>query len=491
MVNAHLETRTRATGSSIPFDLLFNPRAVAIPGANKSPYGGTYFLDILTKNKFPKPIYPVNPKLAGESLYGYEVYKSIDSLPDDPPVDLAIIAVPAKYTPDIIKELGLKGIPFAHIFSSGYSEVGATQLEQELLENAREYGVRIVGPNCIGGYNPRSRQAFTEGTSNVPGDVGFISQSGGNAIRLALNGPTHGYYFSKVVSIGNQIDLDIVDFLEYFKDDPETKIIAMYVENVKQQGRRFIKLLKETTLVKPVVIWKGGSSEAGHGAVISHTGGLAGDHKIWKGLAKQTGTILVDNFKELTETIQAISFYPLPKTLNVGIVVAGGGLAVEGADNCEKHGLKVSRTSEETQEKLKYFVPPVNTNINNPIDLGAIGLNTTSFGKTIRILEGEPDISTILITHAPEEFHKYGTIFKVDDFEGELVQNLADAKPKDKLLISIPVLLEENMESVQARENFVKKLQAHKIMCFSSFGTASRCIKRLLEYHQYLEAHEE
>lgn len=489
MVKSHLESKARTTRSPIPFDLFFNPRAVAILGVNESPYGGTYFLDILAKNDFPNPMYPVNPKLAGKKLLGYKVYESIGSLPDDPPIDLAIIAVPAKYTPGIIKELGEKGIPFAHIFSSGYSEVGSSTLEQELLDNARKYGVRIIGPNCVGGYNPRSRLAFTEGTSNVAGDVGFISQSGGNAIRLAYNGPTRGYYFSKAVSAGNQVDVDIVDFLAYFKDDPETRIIAMYIENVKQQGTRFIELLQETTSEKPVVIWKGGSSERGHSAVMSHTGGLAGNHRIWKGLAKQTGAILVDNFKELTETVQALSFYPLPKTRKVAIITAGGWLSVEGTDNCEKHGLVVPCVSKETQELMNKFVPPVNTNITNPFDLGAIGLGTEAFGQTVKILEGEPDISSIIMTHAPEKFADYAIAFKTDDFEGELIQNIVKAKPKDKLVISLPVLLQENMESVQARERFAKKLQEHKIMCFRSFGSAARCIKRIWEYHEFLESH--
>ncbi|MFX1479450.1 MAG: CoA-binding protein, partial [Promethearchaeota archaeon] len=312
-----------------------------------NPSGATQYVFALKSAQFPNPIYLVNPKYAGEELMGYKFYDSISSIPDETPTDLAIIAVPAKITPSIIEELGKKGISFAHIFSSGFSELDSEtdktgkRIEEELISVASKYGIRILGPNCMGVIAPKSKLTFLMSIGTIVkvnnetakidaenfedleengdlannGQVAFISQSGGIAFSHGMLSPSLGYSFSKVVSLGNQIDLDLLDFLQYFKDDPETKVIAMYIENVKRDGNEFVQLLKETTAKKPVIIWKGGMFKTGHQAVMSHTGGLAGNYKLWESMALQTGVILVKNFSELTDMIQTALIYPFPKTL--------------------------------------------------------------------------------------------------------------------------------------------------------------------------------
>ncbi|MBA7683848.1 hypothetical protein ES703_92233 [subsurface metagenome] len=204
-------------------------------------------METFKEYEYPGSIYPVNPKYEGEEIQGLKVYGSISSLPDDLPIDL------------------------------GYSELGegGKLLEQQLLEKAKKNHIRILGPNCMGIYNPKGRIGFTHRLPLVSGPVAFVSQSGGNAHRHAFAGVVNGYNFSKIISLGNQIDIDLVDFLNYFRSDPDTKVISMYVENLKRGGNEFVQLLKETTKEKPVIIWKGGKLEAGHNAVQSHTGGLS------------------------------------------------------------------------------------------------------------------------------------------------------------------------------------------------------------------------
>ncbi len=476
---------------NIPFDALFNPRAVAIIGVNKDPYGGAFFLRSFLSNGFPNPIYLVNAKLAGTKMMGCQVYASIQAIPDDPPADVLIVAVRAENTPEIVEQAGQKHIPFVHIFSSGYSEVGKDRLETELLERARKSNVRIVGPNCLGPYNPRARTAIAEGMSAVGGNVAFISQSGGLSANMGLNGPSRGYHFSKVISIGNQIDLDLLDFLRYFRDDPETGIISAYIENIKRDGTQFVPLLQSVTAKKPVAIWKGGIAQSGQAAVISHTGGLAGNFALWRAMAAQTGAILVDNYDELTEMNQALSMFPVPETRGVAILTVGGGISVEFTDTCETLGLTVPPLSKEAQKKISEFVPDVNTNFRNPLDLGAAGFLTDTYAKVIKILADEPQISSILFVRDPERFDAYARVFQVPgggaEYEKIYVENVGHAKPPGKIVAFVPQILEDGEKTRAAIARFAQNLQQQQIMSFDTIEAAAKCIYRLWKYGDYLK----
>ncbi|MHA1731884.1 MAG: CoA-binding protein [Promethearchaeota archaeon] len=468
---------------------LFNPRAITIIGVGKSPYGGGFFLRSLVEAGFPHPLYPVNPRLAGGEVFGHKVYGAVAEIPGDPPVDLAIVAVPAATTPKLMGELGEAGIPFAHVFSSGYSEVGKVGLEQELLEAARRAGVRVVGPNCMGVYNPRARIFFADGLTSESGNVGYVSQSGGLAARLALNGPTRGYYFSKAVSVGNQVDLDVLDFLRYFADDPETGIIAAYLENLKRDGHLLVPLMKQTTLEKPVVIWKSGKSQRGQKAVVSHTGGLAGNYELWKAMAKQTGVTLVDSFDELTEMVQAFSILPVPETRGTAIITAGGGLSVEGTDLCEANGLTVPALSTRAQERLAAIFSDVNTNLQNPLDLGAMGLMADTFAKAMEVLADEPQISNIIFVKDPERFPVYAQNFGIENFTEVVVKSIGDAKPPGKVVVGASTILREVEDAVVARFRFQEALLEKGIPSFNTIESAIKCIRRLWEYGEYRRKH--
>ncbi len=477
--------------NNIPFDKLFDPQAIAIVGISKSPYGGAFFLRSLQTVGFPKPIYLVNAKLAGTKISGCEIYPSIQSLPEDPFPDLLIIAVAAEGSPEIIEQAGQKGIPFVHIFSSGFSEVGKEGeiLEVEILNRARMHGVRIIGPNCLGAYNPRARTAIGENMSAVPGNVAFIGQSGGLSATIGLNGPSRGYYFSKIISIGNQVDLDVLDFLRYFRDDPETRIISAYIENLKRDGNQFVPLLQSITPNKPVVVWKGGISNAGQVAVKSHTGGLAGNFQLWHAMAQQTGVILVDNFEELSEMNLALSMLPIPQTRGVAILTVGGGLSVQFTDACEITGLTVPPLSAATQDILRRFIPDVNTNIRNPIDLGADGLKADTYGRVIKILADEPQISSIIFIRDPERFNHYARVFQIPsetDFGNIFVESIAQGKPTGKIVAFVPAIMVDGEQTRATVARFVQTLQQKQIMAFDNIAAAAKCIYRLWKYGDYL-----
>ncbi|MFX1311586.1 MAG: CoA-binding protein [Promethearchaeota archaeon] len=468
----------------MPFNRLFKPRAVVVVGVSKErDWGGTHYLETFKEYGFPRPVYPVNPKYAGEEIQGYKVSESISSLPNDPPIDLGIVAVPAKVTPQIVEELGQKGVLFAHIFSSGYSELGEEghNLEKQLIQKAKKSHIRILGPNCMGIYNPKGRIGFTHGLPLEDGKVAFISQSGGIAGRHSHIGPSNDYFFSKVISLGNQIDLDIVDFLNYFRTDPDTKIISMYIENIKRNGNDFVQLLKKTTKEKPVIIWKGGKLEAGNSAVMSHTGGLAGNFKLWRSMTQQTGTILVRNFKELVEMIQTCLLYKIPKNRGTAIITGGGGPAVEMTDECELHGLEVPRITEKAQKMINEFAPEVNSNLTNPLEFGA-RTSQVNVIKAIQVLDNESHISSIMITSSPEHFISQGMDLDI------IINSIASAllPNSEKNLIGVNMSFEPQNEIIDAIQEFRSKMIKKGIMIYDSIEAAAKSIYRLWNYGIYL-----
>ncbi|MFX1575488.1 MAG: CoA-binding protein [Promethearchaeota archaeon] len=507
------------TRENISFERLFNPRAILIIGVSKlNPSGATQYVYALKSARFPNPIYLVNPKYAGEDLLGCKFYDSVSSIPDDIPVDLAIIAVPAQITPSIIEEIGKKGIPFAHVFSSGFSELDSEfdkkgkKLEEELIKVASKYGIRILGPNCMGVIAPKSKLTFLmpmrtiqrantenketdsnffEGLEDLgelanAGQVAFISQSGGIAFTHGMLSPSLGYNFSKVVSLGNQIDLDLLDFLRYFKDDPETKVITMYIENIKRDGNEFVRLLKETTAKKPVIIWKGGMFQTGHQAVMSHTGGLAGNYKLWQSMASQTGVILVNNFVELTDMVQTCLTYPIPRTLGTAVLSMSGGTAVECTDEVERNGLIMPLLSQELIQKINQFIPEVNSNLKNPLEFGGKNSLEQTF-KIIEMLADEPQFSSIIMA-IPTEF----LIFRRGNSLDEYIKGISNALPPNsgKLLMCVSDNMNMFEQGIKMNLEFRSRALPNGFVAYRSTAAAAKSCYRWWKYGNYLEKRE-
>jgi len=469
----------------------------------------------LKSAQFPNPIYLVNPKYTDEDLLGYKFYDSISSIPDETPVDLAIIAVPAQITPSIIEEIGKKGVSFAHIFSSGFSELDSEfekkgkRLEEELIRIASKYGIRILGPNCMGVIAPKSRLTFLmpmramqrlndankekdsenfEGLEDLgdlinTGQVAFISQSGGIAFTHGMISQSLGYSFSKMVSFGNQIDLDLIDFLRYFKDDPDTKIIAMYIENIKKDGNEFVRLLKETTAKKPVIIWKGGIFQTGHQAVMSHTGGLAGNYKMWESMASQTGVILVNNFLELTDMVQTCLTYPIPQTLGTAVLSMSGGTAVESTDEVERNGLIMPLLSQELTQKISQFIPEINSNLKNPLEFGGKGSLEHTI-KIIGMLAEESQFSSIIMASSPE-YLVFGRGNSLDDYIKEISNALPPNSGKLLLCVFSNIIMFE--QGIKMNLEFRSRSLSNGFVAYRSTAAAAKSCYRWWKYGKYLE----
>ena len=356
-------------------DYLFHPRSVAIAGVSGDLArfsGGRMFLQNLINAGYKGKIYPVNP--SGGEVLGLKIYPNIKDIPDT--VDYVISAIPAQYTPQLVADCADKRVKAVHMFTSGFSEIGdeeEKQLEWQIATMARQKGIRIIGPNCMGLYCPKGGLSFGPDLSKQSGCVGYISQSGGNSLYGVREAATRGVYFSKVISYGNACDLNETNFLEYFTHDPETKIIAAYIEGVKD-GRRFFQALKQATRVKPVIIYKGGSTESGTKAVASHTGSIAGSERIWDSLLKQAGAIQVDCVEEIVDMALLFSYMAPPKGRNVAVIGVGGGISVIAADACSNAGLTMPILPPEVRQKLKdVLITEAGRSFKNPVDIPSFG----------------------------------------------------------------------------------------------------------------------
>ena len=355
----------------LELDYIFHPRSIAVAGASASPdkQGHQYFRNHL--DTFSGPVYPIN--MRADEILGVPAYKSVRDLPDN--VDYVISAIPNRDILDLADACASKGVKVLHLFTARFSETGyeaETELEQELLRRARAAGIRIIGPNCMGIYNPREGMSFGRGFPREPGGVGLISQSGGNASELVSSGGRRGLRFSKVISYGNALDLNEADLLEYLADDPETKVIGGYIEGVRD-GPRFARALRSAAARKPVVLLKGGRTPAGTDMVSSHTASLAGAREVWEAVCAQAGAVNITTLEGLLDMLVAFSSMPPATGLNVMVGGGSGGRSVLSADECEEEGLRVAPIPEEARRELTELDPFFGPWVTNPVDGSIMG----------------------------------------------------------------------------------------------------------------------
>ncbi len=375
-------------------DYIFHPQSVAIAGASESPdkQGHNYFKNLL--EDFDGPVYPIN--IRAESVLGQKTYKSIRDLPTD--VDYVISAIPNRDILDLVDACAEKKVKTLHLFTARFSETGyekEAELERELLARARKYGIRIIGPNCMGIYYPKVGISFMSGFPKIPGNVGIISQSGGNASEIIQLGASRGIHFSKLVSYGNALDLNEADLIEYLADDPDTDIIGGYIEGVRD-GARLVKVLREANKKKPVVLLKGGRTDAGTSMVSSHTASLAGQREVWESMCRQTGTTNVYSMDELIDAIVAFRFMPPATGSNVLVGGGSGGRSVTSADECEEEGLTCAAIPAEVHTELSerdsFFGPWVN----NPIDGSIMGGSNLRAENVLEIIAKNPAYDVVI-----------------------------------------------------------------------------------------------
>ena len=372
---ARLKTRRYSSEmeKNTHLDALFNPTAVAIVGASRDERkAGGSFIKSLMSNGFEGSFYAVNPKET--EIMGLKAYSSVSDIPGE--LDLVVITTPARAIPKVMVECAGKRVKAVIIFSAGFREAGAEgrALEKQVLDAAREGGTRIIGPNCMGVFNPEKGLntivAHTE-TSREGGHNSFIGQSGWASENFIVAGSDRGLRFSKVVSCGNQADLTVTDYLHYLGEDPQTRFIGAYMEGLAK-GREFFRVAEDVSKRKPIAIWKAGKSNAGARAVASHTASLAGADGVWDAAFNQAGIIRAAQFYELVDFAAAFDSPHLPKGNRVGLIGEAGGGGSAGSDACEGAGLRVHEFSEALQRQLKDCLKgsaaPFSS-VRNPVDL--------------------------------------------------------------------------------------------------------------------------
>jgi acetate---CoA ligase (ADP-forming) subunit alpha len=431
---------TELTGQ---LEALFHPESVAVVGVPRGMKTGKLFLLALLDMGFPGPIYPVHPR--AKEIDGLRAYPSVSAIPG--PVDLAIVLVPNNGALSVIRECAAKGVKGAVLFTAGYKETGTDEgraLEEELVDVARSSGMRLIGPNCMGLYCPKTGLSFFPQLSKEPGPVGIISHSGSLTNILGRMAAQKGIRFSKVVSIGNECDLTSADFLMYLGRDSETSLIGAYLEGIKN-GPRFLKALRDASLTKPVILWKLGMTQEGGRAAASHTGALAGSGDVWKGVVRQGGAIPVVGFEAWVDALMGFALLTSRLGDRMAIISGPGGLAVSAAEACGSAGLRMAELSHKTQTALAGIVPPTGTSLRNPVDVGlTASLDMDIYIQSARTIAADPGVDAVVVVgigltpetnllytesmiQAREDFQKPFVMVSIPGFEPGFARTFCEA----------------------------------------------------------------
>ncbi len=471
---------------------MFFPRSVAVVGVSTNPqgWGGHAFIRRLKKVGFPGDVYAVNPKASNE-VHGVKAYPSVKEIPEPP--EMVIVSVPARRVLEVLEDCITAGVKNVHIFSSGFSETQeeeGRQLEAKITEIIKRGNLRVVGPNCMGLYVPASKFTAWGAPPRGVGKLAFLSQSGGHGEILIRYAQELGVYFSKVISFGNARGLQALDFLEYLAEDPDTGIIAMYLEGMKD-GNRFTRLVREINRTKPVIVWKGGLTESGARAAASHTASMAGEARIWDAFFVQTGAIRVNSLEEMADV--ALLFLHLKPLLSRRVLLlgGGGGNAVAMADICSRDGLTVPTLAEETRRKLAEFIPLAGNSIRNPLDVWLVQHNLEMFRRCIEIAVADPAIDLVIADryphngdngdNGPPNFEEGSR--QVEEFIIEFAKKNQFGKPF-VVAVNAPT---NDPNGMRAAAELRLKFALAGVPSYLSQVSATRALARFIGYHEFQE----
>lgn len=380
-------------------EALFNPSSVAVIGASKEPGKvGHEVLRNVIASGYKGEVYPVNPK--ADVILGIKCYPSVLEVPED--IDLGVVAVPAAIVPQIAEEAGRKGVKALVIISAGFRETGreGTELEKRVVDVCRKYGVRVLGPNCLGvmdTYTPINASFAAE--TPLRGNIAFVSQSGALCAAVLDWSLEEEIGFSKFVSLGNGADIDEADLMSALAEDEDTEVILVYLEGVKD-GEKFMKVARGVTRRKPVIVVKSGVTDAGARAVSSHTGSIAGSDLAFDVAFRQAGIIRAFTIEEVFDLAETFSTQPVPKGPNLAIVTNAGGPGILATDACERHGLKMAPISTEIVERLRERLPP-EASFHNPVDI--LGDATAwRYRFALETILKSPDVHSVLVILTPQ-----------------------------------------------------------------------------------------
>jgi acyl-CoA synthetase (NDP forming) len=472
------------------FEAIFNPRAMAIVGA--SPHDLATVAQVNTKIR--DRLYLVNPNYS--EIFGKKCYSAIGEVPSE--IDYASLVVSAKVLPQVLEECAQKGVKVAQMYTAGFSETGLPEgIEQETaLKRIAEGRIRLIGPNCFGIYCPASGQAIVPEASPEKGHVGVVAQSGSVAESFSYFARTKNLRFSKVVSYGNALDLDGPDFLEYLADDPETRLIAFYIEGTRN-GPRLKKALAKAAARKPVIAIKGGMTEQGMRAAVSHTASLTGTPEIWRSLFKQAGVLQVESFEEMVNTIMAFDTCPLPSGSAAALISNSGGFSVIQTDLCLKAGIVVPRFSPETIETLRILVPLAGTSIGNPLDAWPIYYNVSPSGNLtdiIKAVSADPKIQALIFQFDQFRYLRRLLGGKVGEHMSRLIPLIVEgclyAREKEKKPVLACVSLDPYLEDEEDRQQNLRLKKALSEQGFPVYSNLDGAVKALAQLCRYSAAQE-
>ncbi len=386
--------------------LLFRPGSLAVVGISKDlSRGGGFIWWKINNQGYKGEKYPISRSCT--ELDGIPCYRSLSEV--EGPIDLAIAAIPAPGVENLLKDCAQKGIKFVVIHAAGFAELGeeGRALQEKVIATARNSGIRLVGPNCMGIFSPQVRLntiVEVEEKDALPGNIAFCGQSGWATENFVAGGSARGLRFSTVISSGNQADLNLLDYLSFFAADEATKVICAYTEGITQ-GRTLLEMASVVSRRKPVVIWKSGFSRAGSRAALSHSGSITGHKGSWIGAARSAGIMAAEGFEDLLDLAVAFSAPPFPKGIKVGVMAEAGGGGISASDACEKLGLDVKPFSPGLRDQLtrflKGYLPPFSGTA-NPLDLVWLPRETalTICTRCIEMIAPEVD-SIIMMSYQP------------------------------------------------------------------------------------------
>jgi acetyltransferase len=380
-------------------DTLFSPRSIAVIGATdrEGKLGYAVLYNILTSGYRGK-IYPVNP--GREKILGLTCFRNIKEIPDH--VDLAVIIIPGEAVLGVLEACGEKGVRSVIIISAGFRETGPKGLlaERRMIGIAKKYGMRILGPNCLGVIDTITpmNASFARGFP-LRGKIAFMSQSGAVCLSVLDIALAEEVGFSRFVSLGNRADLNEIDFLKAWADDPETKVVLAYLEGIAD-GSRFMEAAREITKRKPIIAIKSGTTSGGSRAVSSHTGSLAGSERAYEAAFKQTGVIRADSIGDLFDFAIAFSRQPLPRAGGIAIITNAGGPGIMATDAAERSGLSLASFHPTTLERLRTVLPAA-ASILNPVDM--LGdANADRYRSVLPLISADPNVGGIIVILTPQ-----------------------------------------------------------------------------------------
>ena len=467
------------------FEPIFYPKSIAVVGISQNIFKvGSLWLKAVVDAGFKGAIYPVHPR--GGEFLDLKVYTSIKEIPGI--VDYVIVSIPREAVPELLDDCAHK-VKAIHFFTAGFGEAGditGRKLEEELIRKARQGGFRIIGPNCIGVYSPEVRVPYgPSGRVGEVGSVGFISQSGGIWEKLFELGLARGIKYSKGISFGNGIDLDSPDYMGYMAADPRVSVIGAYLEGAKN-GRRLFATMKDTSRLKPLVVWKAGRTDAGAAAAASHTGSLASSAHIWSAALRQAGAIEVQDVEELTDTLlifqQLGSLNAKGTSIAVvgGLADGGGGISVSASDACAELGLDIPALSSETRRKLTNLLGQVGSILHNPVDVSQSGSNRSTIKEATGLVLADPSIDLVIVQIDAGILLKY--------FPWELVESIFTTFIELRSECEKPIVIVSPPGTEETRRiDMERKLAGAFIPVFPTMKRAAKAIINLNRYSRFLK----